>query len=114
MGDGRVLPVAPSAPLLVDRYAAVSSLLVRGFHYGALLSEAGLERGATEPGVEAAFNGPDFLFSRLYGLASLDIYLEPGWLAGRPDLLQVYPYELHLRNYVKVFRRQYLQNRGRL
>jgi hypothetical protein len=42
------------------------------------------------------------------------MYLEPGWLADRPDLLEVYPYQRHLSNYVQVFRRQYRRERGRL
>ena len=52
--------------------------------------------------------------TRLYGLDSLDIYLDAGWLAQRADLLEVYPYQRHLKNYVQVFRRQYRRERGRL
>ena len=48
------------------------------------------------------------------GLDSIDLYVEPGFLATRPDLLEVYPYQRHLKNYVQTFRRQYLQTRGRL
>jgi hypothetical protein len=78
------------------------------------MSEATLEQGAVETSVEPAFQGKDFLLTRVYGLANLDIYVGPGWIASRPDLLEVYPYELHLRNYVRVFRRQYRTERGRL
>jgi hypothetical protein len=100
--------------LAIDRYEAIASLLVRGFHYGALMSEAGLEPARSSTGLEAAFTGSDYLLSRLYGLESLDIYLDAGWIAERPELLEVYPYQRHLKNYVQVFRRQYKRERGRL
>ena len=99
--------------LAIDRYDAVARLLVRGFHYGALLSEAGLESAPAE-GLQAAFAGRDYLLTRLYGLDSVDLYLDAGWLAQRPDLLEVYPYQRHLKNYVQIFRRQYRRERGRL
>ena len=61
-----------------------------------------------------AFAGKDFLLTRVQSLASLDIFLEPEWIAKREDLLEVYPYHLHLKNYVHLFRRHYLRERGRL
>jgi hypothetical protein len=109
----RVPPAPANAALYIDRYDAVARLLVHGFHYGALLSEAGLESGSAE-GLQAAFAGHDYLLTRLYGLDSLDLYLDAGWLAARPDLLEVYPYQRHLKNYVQIFRRQYQRERGRL
>jgi hypothetical protein len=108
-----VPPSPAGATLYIDRYDAVARLLVPGFHYGALLSEAGVEAGAGG-GLQAAFAGHDYLLTRLYGLDALDIYLDAGWIASRPDLLEVYPYERHLRNYVEIFRRQYARVRGRL
>jgi hypothetical protein len=108
------VPAAPEGiALYTDRYDAIAKLLVRGFHYGALLSEAGVEIGDPQ-GLEKSLGGSDFLLTRLYGLESFDIYLEPGWIAERPDLLDVYPYQLHLKNYVSTFRRQYRLEKGRL
>lgn len=108
------LPPSPAeAALFVDRYDAVARLLVKGFHYGRLLSDAGLGEGAS-PALAASFAGRDFTLTRLYELDSIDLYVEPGFLATRPDLLEVYPYQRHLKNYVQTFRRQYLQTRGRL
>jgi hypothetical protein len=114
VNEVRVPPSPENASLFVDRYASVAATLVSGFHYGALLSEAQTEEGADDPALEASFSGKDYLLSRLYGLASIDIYLGPGWMTRRPDLLDVYPYETHLRNYVRTFRRQYQSQRGRL
>jgi hypothetical protein len=110
----RIPPSPANAPLFVDRYDAVAQLLVRGFHYGPLLSEAGLELGSPHPGLEGVFAGSDFLLTRLYELEDADLYLDPAWIAGRPDLLEVYPFERHLANYVRTFRRQYRRSRGRL
>lgn len=108
-----VAPLASDAPLFVERYDEIATLLTRGFHYGALLSEAGLEGSGSE-GLEPSFSKNDFEMSRLFGLEAVDIYLDPGWMAHRADLLEVYPYQLHLKNYVKVFRGQYRRERGRL
>ena len=109
----QVAPSPPGSTLYVDRYDAVASLLIRGFHYGALLSEAALEQGAGE-GLEPTFSAKDYRMSRLFGLEAVDLYLTPGWISKRQDLLEVYPYQLHLKNYVKVFRGQYRRERGRL
>src|SRR5262249_53088214 len=84
-----------------DRYDAVAKLFVRGFHYGALLSQAGLEQSPAG-GTEVSLARRDNLLTRLYGLEGFDIYLDPGWIADRPDLLEVYPYQIHLKNYVQM------------
>ncbi len=109
----RIAAPAAEAAIYTDRYDALARLLVRGFHYGVLLSEAGLQPPG-EGGLEASFVGKDYLLSRLYGLGNIDLYLEPGWIAARPDLLEVYPYQRHLANYVQMFRRQFHGERGRL
>ncbi|MGQ0506501.1 MAG: hypothetical protein ACT4TC_14405 [Myxococcaceae bacterium] len=110
---------APTPPansqLQVARYGQIASLLAPSFHYGVLLSEAGLDIGRIEgAGFAEAFAAKDYPLSRLQGLGSLDIFLEPEWISTRTDLLQVYPYHLHLKNYVHLFRRQYLLQKGRL
>lgn len=108
-----VPPADPAAELHSDRYNWVAKLLAGNFHYGALLSEAGAQHAASG-GLEAFFEPSDYLFSRTFGMESHDIYLEPGWIVRRRDLLEIYPYELHLKNYVQIFRRQYRLLRGRL
>jgi len=113
VGEMHVAPSPPGATLYTDRYDALARLLAPGFHYGALLSDAGID-SASSAGMQAAFSGHDYLLTRLYGLDSLDIYLDAGWIGQRPDLLEVYPYERHLANYVQLFRRQYARLRGRL
>jgi hypothetical protein len=105
------VPPSPRGDLYVDRYPAIAGLLARGFHYGRLLSEAGLADGDT---LADRFDDDDFLVTRLFELDSVDLYLGPGWLAARPDLLEVYPYQRHLKSFVQAFRRQYRQGRARL
>ena len=108
-----VPPARPDAALYVDRYDAVGNLLVAGFHYGSSLDEGALEEAAPG-GVGASFVATDDMFTRLYELESIDLYRDPSWIERRPDLLEVYPYETHLKHYVQVFRRQYRRVRGRL
>ena len=49
-----------------------------------------------------------------FPVRSADLFLGNDWLARRPDLLEVYPYHLHLQNFIEIFRRQYRQHEGRL
>jgi hypothetical protein len=100
--------------LHVDRYGHVAALLARGFHFGGLLSEAAIDAQPAEEAAAQAFSGRDFYFTRLHSLANLDVFLDHAWVAARTDLLDVYPYHLHLRNYVSTFRKQYRGERGRL
>jgi hypothetical protein len=110
--------LSPPEPggVFVDRYREVSALLAPGFHYSTLLSEAALVQAgaAHDAGRDETFAGGDFLMSHLYGLAGVDIFLEPARIARHPDVLDVYPYYVHLKNYIRVFRQQYLRHRGRL
>jgi hypothetical protein len=111
--DDLFVRAAERRGLHIDRYSHLAELLAPSFHYGALLSEAGIDVSSGQ-GMPQAFAGRDFLLSRVQSLASLDIFLDPDWIAKREDLLEVYPYHLHLKNYVHLFRRQYLRERGRL
>jgi hypothetical protein len=95
----------------LSRTRSIASVLARSFRYGALLSEAGLAQRAPS---EEAITGEDLRLSRLFGLDALDLYLEPGWVTTRPDVLEVYPYDRHLRNFVQLFRRELARTWGRL
>ncbi len=107
-------PSMDKRSLYVDRYRRIATLMAPSFHYGALLSEAGLSSIDPAQGMNEAFAGKDFLLSRAHSLSSVDVFLEPEWLAQRADLLEVYPYHVHLKNYVRLFRQQYLLGKGRL
>jgi hypothetical protein len=97
-----------------DRYGSIARMLDRHFNYGALLSDAGVESAVTNPNLSTLFSGREYRLSRLWGLSSVDLFLDPEALADHKDVLEVYPYHHHLRNYVQLFRKQYARERGRL
>lgn len=98
----------------VDRYGYLATLLVRGFHYGGLMSEASIDFGDGGGASAAAFADGPFRLATLDGLADLDMFLGNGWIMRTEHLRDLYPYHLHLKNYVEIFRRQYLLERGRM
>lgn len=109
----RVPATVPGRTVQVDRYSQVASLLVRGFSYSGLLSNASPAAGAEESS-EGLFAGRQGYLAKLEYLDDMDIFLGHDWLLGREDLLAVYPYHSHLQNFVDVFRRRYRRERGRL
>ncbi len=96
------------------RYQQIAAMLAPSFHYGNLLSEAA--PGEREAGIDGRFFEPksDGFISRLDYLGDVDIFLGRSWIEDRSDLLDVYPYNLHLQNYVELFRARYRSERGRL
>ncbi len=109
-----VPPVSPDGHgLYVERYRQLAELLADGFHYGALLSAAGLEPRNDGEAVAKALAAPDFALARLDALRAADIFVSSRAMP-RPELLEVYPYHQHLGNFVRVFRQHYVRQRGRL
>jgi hypothetical protein len=104
------VPIADSD----DAHKYVASMLVPSFHYGNLLSEAS-SGDPLAAGVDAKFfTGQYGYLSRLDYLKDVDIFLGHDWIEERPDLMEVYPYHVHLGNYVATFRSRYRAERGRL
>ncbi len=110
--ERRVPPTKGALP--VDRYLQIAKLLAPRFHYGALQSEAGVQTSVGGATGASSFSERDFRLSRLYSLSGSDVFLDPQALAARKDLLEVYPYHVHLKNYVQLFRREYRVDRERL
>ncbi|MFC1611527.1 hypothetical protein ACFL6C_11255, partial [Myxococcota bacterium] len=98
----------------VDRYRHVASLMVRGFHYGGLMSRASVDPESGDELSERSLEGRAFPLAKLDYLADADVFLGHNWILGRDDLRDVYPYHVHLKNFIKVFRRQYGLEWGRL
>jgi hypothetical protein len=97
-----------------DRYHHVAAMLIPSFHYGHLLSGASTSE-LLESGVDPKFfTGQTGFLSRLDYLSDVDIFLANPWIETREDLLEIYPYHLHLHNYVALFRARYRAERGRL
>jgi hypothetical protein len=101
----------------ISMYREFSKLLENRFHYSQLTSRSDINI-ATESGAVSDNTGlleePTYLFSRLEMLDNVDIFLGNNWVLEREDLLGVYPYHVHLQNYVKSFRAEYRESRGRL
>jgi len=118
-GDGAQLHVRQLRARLRDTtgasqvhlYKRLAELLAEGFSYGHLTSNesVGASREST-----AIQKGPQFVLTDLELLRDADLLLGNDWLTQRPDLLEVYPYHLHLKNFVEIFRTQYKLHRGRL
>ena len=92
----------------------LASLLARGFYYGRHLSRASPTQREEELSLDELLAGGDFQLAKLEYLRDADLFLTPGAIGERTDLYEVYPYHLHLRSFVEVFRRQYKQQRDRL
>ena len=101
----------------ISMYREFSKVLENRFYYSQLTSRSGInieaERGAMS-GDTRLLEDPSYLFSRLEMLKNVDIFLGNNWVLERDDLLGVYPYHVHLQNYVKSFRAEYHESRGRL
>jgi hypothetical protein len=99
----------------VHLYKRLAELLAEGFSYGHLTSNESV--GASRESTAIAKGTPGaqrFVLSDLELLRDADLLLGNDWLTQRPDLLEVYPYHLHLKNFVEIFRTQYKLHRGRL
>jgi hypothetical protein len=101
----------------IAMYRDFSKLLEDRFHYSQLTSRSDINiAGVTGDAAEDVrlLEEPTYLFSRLEKLENVDIFLGNNWVLEREDLLDVYPYHLHLQNYVNSFRAEYQESRGRL
>jgi len=101
----------------IAMYKEFSKLMEKRFHYSRLTSRSDINIGLGISGVASDQNSleaPSYLFTRLEKLKNVDIFLGNKWIFERDDLLEVYPYHVHLKNYVKSFRREYSKSRGRL
>jgi len=98
-------------------YNEFAKVLENRFHYSKLTSRSDInvERESSNlPIDKRLLEEPTYLLSRLEVLKNVDIFLGNNWVLEREDLLKVYPYHVHLQNYVNSFRSKYDKNRGRL
>lgn len=101
----------------ISMYKEFSKVLENRFHYSKLKSRSDInvELSLTQSQDDAELlQAPSYLFSRLEKLKNVDIFLGNKWVLERDGLLDVYPYHVHLQNYVKSFRSEYSESRGRL
>lgn len=101
----------------ISMYKEFSKLLENRFHYSKLTSRSDINIEAeigVSYGEDRILEDPSYLFTRLERLKNVDIFLGNKWILERDDLLDIYPYHVHLQNYVKSFRSEYKGSRGRL
>jgi hypothetical protein len=112
--EARTKPLVADGSGQIRLYKQLAALMAPGFGYGRLTSNQAVDAAPEEDALANAFRGPDFLLTKLDLLRDADLFIGNDWLAKRPDLLEVYPYHLHLQNFIEIFRRQYKQHAGRL
>ncbi|MEL7305362.1 MAG: hypothetical protein AAGJ56_05960 [Myxococcota bacterium] len=111
--DVRV-PALDEGYVPADRYRYVAGMLVPDFQYGRLFSQALASSKEDDARIAQFFEYRRGYLSRLDQLASVDLFLGDSWVLDRADLLEIYPYHVHMRNYVDLFRSRYQVLRGRL
>jgi hypothetical protein len=110
----RMKPLVGDGGSQIRLYKQLAALMAPGFGYGRLTSNQAVGAAPEEAALADTFRQPAFWLTRLDLLRDADLFLGNDWLARRPDLLEVYPYHLHLQNFIEIFRRQYRQREGRL
>jgi hypothetical protein len=110
----RTRPLVGDDGSQIRLYKQLAALMAPGFGYGRLTSNQAFGVTPEEAALADTFRQSAFWLTRLDLLRDADLFLGNDWLARRPDLLEVYPYHLHLQNFIEVFRRQYRQHEGRL
>jgi hypothetical protein len=112
--EARTKPLTTDGASQIRLYKQLAALLAPGFGYGRLTSNQSVGASPEEAAIAESFRQPTFMLARLDLLRDADLFLGNEWLAKRPDLLAVYPYHLHLKTFIEIFRRQYKEHRGRL
>ncbi len=95
-------------------YFTVSELLAEGFKYGRFSSKENALRSVEQKDFLTQFSEAEYLLSKLETLKSVDVMADSDWLLSQDELMEVYPYYLHLYNMIEIFRRQYRTRWGRL
>ncbi|WP_455200552.1 hypothetical protein [Kaarinaea lacus] len=101
----------------IAMYNEFSKVLEDRFHYSQLSSRSDVKIEGVSSDVQdnqKYLEEPTYLFSRLDILKNVDIFLGNSWVLERDDLLDIYPYHVHLQNYVNTFRAKYQERHGRL
>ena len=103
-----------------DRFHAqplmqLGQLMSPGFEYGSWMSYARPDLDSAGDTIRRRLEqkGP-FMLTRLEHLRNADIILQHDWMRQRDDLLEIYPWYLHLHRFVDRFREHYLSQRRRL
>jgi hypothetical protein len=102
---------APSSIRITKNTAHV---LAPSFTYSGFQSKAGFNSNPLLDVKADSMAGEGFGLSRLGLLRDVDVFLGAPWLEQRADLMEIYPYYLHLAHFVESFRNSYRMERGRI
>jgi hypothetical protein len=107
----RVREVRTTGSGVIDLYTQLATAL-GGEDAGPAVVDASERREPPPAPDELA--GDDFVLTRLDRLHGAEPFAGTTWPLDRGDLVEVYPFQRHLRAYVDAFRRRYRAQRGRL
>jgi hypothetical protein len=100
--------------LKVSFYREFGRLLEKKFFYNQYTSRAGATSKSANLRGRPEFKGKRYVLTKLDLLKDIDIFVGHEWVPENPGLLEVYPFHLHLKNFVDNFRQKYQMSRGRL
>jgi hypothetical protein len=92
----------------------LATTLLPHFSYSSFLSNQSLDLGSEDHIAQSFAQSSRAPLTRLELLRKADIMLGHEWLQEHPGLIEIYPWHLHLYNFVESFRREYRNSRGRL
>ncbi len=92
----------------VDHFHAIGVMLAPKFSYTHFSDSSEVVVGRFSP-----TKGVNYL-AELEKLEATNIFLNRRALGDNKDLFEIYPYHIHLRNFVSLFRRKYTEHRSRL
>jgi hypothetical protein len=112
--EARMTALASDGGSQIRLYKQLAAVFAEGFGYGRLTSNQAVGAAPEEATMAQVFSRSTLFLTNLELLRDADLFLGNDWLAKRPELLDAYPYHLHLQNFVEIFRRHYKEHRGRL
>ena len=112
---GNHLEIEPENRFHPTPLRQLGQTLLPGFQYGQWMSRERPDLDSAGEDIKKRLSqSGDLMLTRLEFLRNADIVLGHKWINQREDLLEVYPWYLHLHHYVKIFRDKYQEERGRL
>jgi hypothetical protein len=98
----------------ISFFKSAAMLMAPNFRYGNFQSQASVVVDPSQQVGEELFAADNYHLSRLGFLRDADVFLGSPWIESRADILEVYPYYLHLEHFVEMFRNSYHKNRGQI
>ena len=104
----------PKARVPINWLKKFAKLLVRDFNYSGFLSKQQIRNAAQGDLSKKLLNPNEFMLSKSDLLSGVDLMIGNEWLHNTPEIMEVYPWYLHLSHFIRVFRKKYTPLRGRM